>query len=78
MKSVVQERGQITVPKALRRALALRKGTELEIEPVPGGFIARKRAQRSAWREVVGILGKPGSTDKLIDEMRGPVDHVDP
>lgn len=41
MKTVVSERGQITVPKAVRDQLALPPGTELEVAVVRGGFIAR-------------------------------------
>jgi len=72
MKTTVSERGQITVPKKVRDALALDMGTELEIELVPAGFVARKKIRRSPWRAVVGVLRSPGSSDALIDRMRGP------
>ncbi|MEK6608491.1 MAG: AbrB/MazE/SpoVT family DNA-binding domain-containing protein [Myxococcota bacterium] len=77
MKVVIQERGQVTVPKKVRQRLALRKGTELEIEIVPGGFVARKRGQTSPLRALVGILGEPGSTDAVMNELRGKPDAID-
>jgi AbrB family looped-hinge helix DNA binding protein len=77
MKTTVSERGQITVPKKVRSTLALRPGSRLHIELVPGGFLARKQVAQSPWRAVVGMLRAPQDTDRLIDRMRGPVDGVD-
>jgi len=65
------------VPKKVRRALALRPGSKLEIELVPGGFLARKKVAHPPWRSVVGILRAFGDTDRLVDRLRGPVDGVD-
>jgi AbrB family looped-hinge helix DNA binding protein len=73
----ISEKGQITVPKRIREALALRPGAELHIELIPGGFVARKRVRQSPWRAAVGVLGAPGSTDRLVDRLRGRPDAVD-
>jgi AbrB family looped-hinge helix DNA binding protein len=77
MKTVVSERGQITVPKEVRDQLALTPGTELEVEIVRGGFMVRKRITTSPWREVLGVLGKHGRTDPIMAELRGEADEVD-
>jgi AbrB family looped-hinge helix DNA binding protein len=77
MKTTVSEKGQITVPKRVREQLALGPGTELEVELVSGGFVARKRMRQSPWKNVVGILRRRTSTDQLVDKMRGAADAVD-
>ena len=77
MKSVVSERGQITVPKEVRDRLGLVSGTELEFELVRGGFVARKRVERSPWDDVYGVLGQGGSSDEAVTELRGEVDAVE-
>jgi AbrB family looped-hinge helix DNA binding protein len=66
MKTVISERGQITVPKEVRDQLALAPGTELEVAVVRGGFIARKRLSRSAWRDALGVLARSGNSDAIV------------
>ena len=43
MKTTVSEKGQITIPKALRDKLGLTPGTVLEFEAAGGQLVARKR-----------------------------------
>ncbi len=74
----ISERGQVTVPKQVRDVLGLHPGSQLEVELVAGGFVARKRMRQSPWRGVVGVLGQPGSTDRVINEMRDGTDEPDP
>ena len=45
MKTIVSERGQITLPKAVRVSLGLRPGTILEISVVNGQMIGTKEDQ---------------------------------
>ena len=42
MEATVAERGQITLPKAVRDALGLSKGSKLKVELVDGRIIMRK------------------------------------
>ena len=42
MEATVAERGQITLPKAVRDALGLTKGTQLKVELDGGSIILRK------------------------------------
>lgn len=42
MEATVAERGQITLPKAVRDALGLTKGTKLKIEIEGGRIVMRK------------------------------------
>jgi AbrB family looped-hinge helix DNA binding protein len=76
MKTVVSERGQISVPKVIRDRLALKPGTELEMEVVVGGLMVRKKAARSGWKDVFGALGKAGRSDRIVEELRGKPDGV--
>lgn len=72
MKTTVSEKGQVTIPKALRDHLGLRAGDTLEFEEERGRLVARKAAQRDRVDAVYGILGQGRRTDALIEEMRGP------
>jgi antitoxin PrlF len=75
MTSTISSKGQITVPKSVRDKLGLRPGTRVEFELTADGALLRK-GQRGAVRavdRVAGILSRTQSTEKLIDEMRGPV-----
>ena len=42
MEATVAERGQITLPKAVRDALGLTKGSKLKVELVDGRIVLRK------------------------------------
>ncbi len=45
MEATVAERGQITLPKAVRDALGLTKGTTLKVELEGGRIILRKSVE---------------------------------
>lgn len=74
MKSRVSEKGQITIPKALRDRLGIRAGEELEFTEERGRLIATKRTERDPIDAVYGILATELSTDELVDELRGRSD----
>lgn len=67
----VSSKGQMIIPKRVREALGLKKGTELAVELLPeGGFAARPKATDLAAqvRSIAGILShlrkpRPGLTD---------------
>lgn len=68
----ISERGQITIPKTLRRRYGLSKDTEVEITPTDEGIIIRKKtSSRHPVDEVVGILHRPSSTNDYLEEIRG-------
>ena len=70
MKAVVAERGQVTIPKALRDRLGIRPGTALEFSAENGALIARK-AETDPVSRVFGCLGRQVDTDKSIRALRG-------
>ena len=70
MKAVVAERGQVTIPKALRDKLGIRPGTALEFTAKDGTLLARK-AETDPVSQVFGCLGARVDTDRFIRELRG-------
>ena len=70
MKAIVAERGQVTIPKALRDKLGIRPGTTLEFSASQGSLVARK-AQSDAVATVFGCLGKGIDTDAFMKSVRG-------
>lgn len=76
MKSVVSEKGQVTIPKALRDRLGIRPGTELDFEADRGRLVARKVNAQDPVDAVYGILELEGSVDEFIREIRGEPDAV--
>jgi AbrB family looped-hinge helix DNA binding protein len=72
MKAKVAERGQVTIPKALRKKLGLTPGTVLEFEADDGRLVAVKVLPRGPVDAVFGSLGRGRSTDELMSELRDP------
>jgi len=72
MDATVAERGQITLPKAVRDALGLVKGTKLKVE-LEGGRIVLRKDVDDALSRVRGRLKLPPgiSTDDIMRELRG-------
>lgn len=80
MEATVAERGQITLPKAVRDALGLTKGSVLKIE-VEGGCIILRKHVDDAISRVRGRFKLDGfsSTDEAMRAIRGraPGDPLD-
>jgi AbrB family looped-hinge helix DNA binding protein len=72
MKTKVSERGQDTIPKKIRKRLGIRPGQVLEVDEERGRVVMSKIVQEDVFERLTGILKLDKSTDKLIDEMRGP------
>lgn len=70
MKAVVAERGQVTIPKALRQKLGIRPGTILEFDINDSTLVAVKADEKDPIDKVFGCLGKL-TTNKIILELRG-------
>lgn len=81
MEATVAERGQITLPKAVRDALGLTKGTLLKVELEGGRIILRKNVSDAISRARGRFKLPPGkSTDDIMRELRGraPGDPLEP
>jgi AbrB family looped-hinge helix DNA binding protein len=81
MEATVAERGQITLPKAVRDALGLTKGTQLIVELDGSRIILRKNVDDAISR-ARGKFKLPAgvTTDDIMRELRGraPGDPADP
>lgn len=82
MEATVAERGQITLPKAVRDALGLTKGTTLKVE-LDGGRIILRKDVSEALRRVRGrfkLVDGLTTTDEAMRAIRGraPGDPFDP
>lgn len=71
MNAKVSEKGQVTIPKALRTKLGIRPGSVLQFEEDRGRLIARKASQRDVFDEVYGTLKMEESVDAFIERIRG-------
>ena len=71
MKAKVAERGQVTIPKALRERLGIVPGTVLDFIEDQGRLIARKTEAVDSVDLVFGRFGRGRNTDKIKKEIRG-------
>jgi AbrB family looped-hinge helix DNA binding protein len=81
MEATVAERGQITLPKAVRDALGLTKGTLLKVELDGSRIILRKNVDDALSRARGRFKLPQGvSTDDIMRGLRGraPGDPVEP
>ena len=72
MKTIVSEKGQITIPKQLRTRLGLRKGEVLEVNERKGKLVLMKQASHDAFDKYFGVLNLGASTDEVMNILRGP------
>jgi antitoxin PrlF len=70
MKAKIAERGQVTIPKALRERLGLKPGTTLEFRDEQGRLIAVKSSEADPVSKVFGCLGRRIDTDRFMDQIR--------
>ena len=73
MEATVAERGQITLPKAVRDALGLTKGTQLKVELDGSTIILRKNVESavSRLRGRFKLAEGFSSTDEAMRAIRG-------
>jgi AbrB family looped-hinge helix DNA binding protein len=79
MKTIVSEKGQITIPKALRDELGIQPGQVLDfIADERGCLVATKASSRSGVDELYGVLELGKSTDEVMRELRGDREDLVP
>jgi antitoxin PrlF len=73
MEVIVAERGQITLPKAVREALGLSKGSVLKVELENGRIVLRKSVDDAISRARGRFRLDQGfaSTDEAMGALRG-------
>ena len=68
----ISERGQITIPKALRDRFGMDYNVEVEMTPTAKGLLIHKRtAAEHPVDRVYALLGQGGDTDDYLEEIRG-------
>ena len=72
MKSIVSEKGQVTIPKRLRDRLGLRAGTVIDFDEEAGRLVGRKASSVDPLDALYGSLDLGKSTDEVMIELRGP------
>jgi antitoxin PrlF len=72
MNSVVSEKGQITIPKAIRQKLGLSPGTIIEFDAIKGQLVGRKKLMRDVFKKWRGRgkLPKEMSVDDYLRRAR--------
>ncbi len=73
MRSVVGERGKVTIPMALRERLGIYPRTVLEFQEENGRLIIEKASSVDIVARVTGCLKLKEGTDKALRRLRGPV-----
>jgi antitoxin PrlF len=71
MKAKVAERGQVTIPKALREQLGIRPKTVLDFREEDGRLVVEKVALEDPVEKVRGCLSLKQSTDAIVATLRG-------
>jgi len=72
----VSEKGQVTIPKALRERLGIRAGEILEFREERGKLVATKARLEDPIAALRGILKTDKTTDEFMNEIRGEPDAV--
>lgn len=73
MKSVVSEKGQVTLPKALRTRLGLKAGTIVDFEVIEGRLVGTKRDEQdplAKWRGRGKLPQGMATTDEYLAWIR--------
>jgi antitoxin PrlF len=71
MTSVVADRGQVTIPQALRKRLGIGPRTVLDFHEENGRLVAVKVPDRDPVARVFGCLKLGRRVDAIVAELRG-------
>ena len=71
MKATIAERGQVTIPKALRKKLGMQPGIVLDFHDENGRLVAVKAVATDPIAQMYGTLKLGKRTNALMRELRG-------
>lgn len=71
MRAIVSERGQVTIPQALREGLGIRAGAVLDFTLEQGRLVAVKEVTNDPVEAVRGCLGRGRGSDEFLAALRG-------
>ncbi len=66
--ATVSDKGQVTLPKALRDRLGIQPGTRLEFRVAPDGSM-NVQVLATGSNVLFGLLAKPGEPVRSLDDM---------
>ena len=69
-KAIVQDRGQVTIPKSLRDRLGIRPGVVLDFREEGGRLVAEKVESLDPVDQIYGLVGTGRHTDEIMKELR--------
>ena len=72
MISTVTDKGQITLPKAIRDPLAISAGTRIDFEVQPDNTLKVRVLTRGA-TGLFGLIARPGEASRSLDEMEAGI-----
>jgi antitoxin PrlF len=73
MRAKVADRGQVTIPKAVRERLGIGPGTVLDFQSENGRLVAVKAEPVDKLEAIYGRFGTGRSADAVVAELRGEV-----
>jgi antitoxin PrlF len=68
MLSIVTDKGQVTLPKAIRDPLGIRPGTRIDFEVQPDGTLKVRVLTRGA-AGLFGLIARPGEAARSLEEI---------
>ena len=71
-RAKVGERGQVTIPKRLRRSLGIRAGEEVEFEEHEGALLLRRARGADPVDRLIGAVRESTDVDAYLAQSRGP------
>ena len=75
-RSKVGERGQVTIPKRLRRSLGIQPGEEVDFEERDGALVLRRASRSDGVDGLLGLVRDRLDVDAYLTEARGPAWHA--
>ena len=75
MLSTVSDKGQVTLPKAIRDRLGIRAGTRIDFEVQPDDTLKVRVLTRGA-AGLFGLIARPGEAARSLDEIDASVAAV--
>lgn len=76
MKTIMSEKGQVTIPKKLRDRMGIRPGQVLDFQEKKGRLVITKASPEDPVEGVYGIIQLNRSTDDIVTLLRGRADAV--
>ena len=73
--AMVSDKGQVTLPKALRERLGIRPGSRLAFRIAADGSLNVQVLAKGS-DALFGLLAKPGEPARSLDEMDAAVDAI--